>query len=100
MILKDHGLLISEGQTDVQTLVILELLLCLKSIHVSSKMEVIRLVIREVIIRKKKVVNFHNWGGGHPKSLTFSQLFLFFFACSNSSKSAINFFCKGGRGTP
>ena len=66
MILKDHGLLISEGQTDVQTLVILELLLCLKSIHVSSKMEVIRLVIREVIIRKKKVVNFHNFGPDPP----------------------------------
>ena len=27
--------------------------------------------------KKKKVVNFHNWGGGHPKSLTFSQLFFF-----------------------
>ena len=49
--------------------------------------------------KKEKVVNFHNWGG-HPKMLTFSQLFFIFFACSNSSKSAIKFLCKGGRGTP
>ena len=79
MILKDHGLLISEGQTDVQTLVILELLLCLKSIHVSSKMEVIRLVIREVIIRKKKVVNFHNFGPDPPPLKVVKPQFFFSF---------------------
>ena len=60
------------------------------------------ILLREVIIRKKKkkVVNFHNWGGGHPKMLTFSQLFFIFFACSNSSISAIKNFFEGGRGTP
>ena len=47
---------------------------------------------------KKKLWIFTTGGeGGHPKILTFSQ---FFFACSNSSKSAIKFFCKGGRGIP
>ena len=48
--------------------------------------------------KKKKVVNFHNWGGG--SSQKFDIFTTFFFACSNSSKSAIKFFCKGGRGTP
>ena len=49
--------------------------------------------------KEKKVVNFHNWGrrGVIPKFWHFHN---FFFACSNSSKSAIKFFCKGGRGTP
>ena len=36
---------------------------------------------------KKKVVNFHD-------------IFRPFFVCSNSSKYAIKFFCRGGRGTP
>ena len=41
--------------------------------------------LKEDSFNKKKVVNFHNWGGrDHPKILTFSQLF---FASSNSSKS-------------
>ena len=31
---------------------------------------------------------------------TFKLFSLFFFACSNSSKSEIKFFCKWGRGTP
>ena len=54
--------------------------------------------LREVIIRKKKNCEFSQRGGGHPKSWKFSQLF--FFACSNTSKSAIKFFCKVGRGIP
>ena len=54
------------------------------------------LTLREVIIRKKKV--FSQLGGG--SSQKFDIFITFFFACSNSSKSAIEFFCNGVRGTP
>ena len=59
-------------------------------------------VIREGFIQKnKKSCEFSQLGGeGHPKILTFSQLFYFFLVCSNSSISAIKIFFEGGRGTP
>ena len=51
---------------------------------------------------KKKIVNFYNLGGrGWGGSSQYFYIFTtFFLACSNSSKSAIKFFFKGGRGTP
>ena len=51
---------------------------------------------------KKKVVNFHNWGGGGSSQNVdiFTTFFSFFFACSNSSISAIKFFCLKGLGVP
>ena len=57
--------------------------------------------LREGFIRKKKKsCEFSQLGGGHPKMLTFSQLFFIFFACSNSSISAIKIFFEGGKSTP
>ena len=54
------------------------------------------LTLREVLIRNKKC-EFSQLGGGSSQKF---DIFTFFLACSNSSKSAIKFFCKGGRGTP
>ena len=54
--------------------------------------------IREGFIWKKKLWIFTTEGGGIIQK--FWHFHNFFFACSNSSKSAIEFFCKGGRGTP
>ena len=50
--------------------------------------------------KKKKLWIFTTGWGGHPKILTFSQLFYFFLVCSNSSISAIKNFFEGGKGTP
>ena len=44
---------------------------------------------------QKKSCEFSQLGGCHPKMLTFSQLFYFFFSCSDSSITANNFFFKG-----
>ena len=57
-------------------------------------------LLREGFIRKKKRGEFSQLGGGIPKCWHFHNFFLFFFACSNSSISAIKIFFEGGRGTP
>ena len=56
---------------------------------------ILEMFLREGFIQKKKLWIFTTGGGGHPKMLTFSQLFLFFFACSNSSITAIKKIFKG-----
>ena len=45
---------------------------------------------------KKKSCEFSQ-GGGSSQNF---DIFTTFFACSNLSKSAIKFFCRGSRGTP
>ena len=56
--------------------------------------------LREGFIQKKKLWIFTTGGGVIPKCWHFHNFFLFFFACSNSSISAIKIFFEGGKGTP
>ena len=49
--------------------------------------------------KKKKVVNFHNWGG-LGSSQKFDIFTTFFLHALIHPNLQYNFFCKGGRGTP